>query len=266
MIKNRQTQFGFGFFLGIFAILSMGFTIWRPNFHRNLEKKDNLISEQQLDPTPTVDRLAEPDLPENPTQVEIGENLYYHHCMPCHGDYGQGLTDEFRAVWVDDHQNCWAGGCHGGRSDDGGFPIPKYVPAVIVSESVSALQKFITNEDLYNFLIQKHPPKSPGVLEDHEYWALTAFLLAKSGRLSSEMILGAEVDEPLQNLEPTNNRLTMENVEEIELSTESESRFPIEILILVFLAILLGALTFFWLKNKTVAAPSEIQEQTQEKL
>ena len=41
-------------------------------------------------PTPTPDPLAIPLLPESPTQVDIGRNLYYYHCMPCHGDQGQG--------------------------------------------------------------------------------------------------------------------------------------------------------------------------------
>ena len=38
-------------------------------------------------------------------------------------------------VWVEDHQNCWGKGCHGGRADDEGFPIPKTIPAVIGPEA-----------------------------------------------------------------------------------------------------------------------------------
>jgi cytochrome c len=67
----------------------------------------------QTEPSPTVDRLAIPVLPDHPTQVEIGKNVYYYHCMPCHGDKGQRLTSEWRSQWVDDHQNCWGRGCHG---------------------------------------------------------------------------------------------------------------------------------------------------------
>lgn len=61
---------------------------------------------QQVEPKLTVDRLAIPELPENPTQVEVGRVSYYHNCMPCHGDEGQGLTEEFREIWEDDHQDC----------------------------------------------------------------------------------------------------------------------------------------------------------------
>ena len=41
---------------------------------------------------PVDDRLAEPVLPESPTQVDIGRNLYYFHCMPCHGAEARGDT------------------------------------------------------------------------------------------------------------------------------------------------------------------------------
>jgi hypothetical protein len=134
-------------------------------------------------PTPQVpveDRLAEPVLPESPTQVDIGRNLYYFHCMPCHGDRGQGLTEEFREVWVEDHQNCWARGCHTGRSELAAFYIPRSIPAV--SGSPQALGAFQTAEDLFVFLRATQPPQRPGALADSEYWALTSFLLHENGR------------------------------------------------------------------------------------
>src|SRR4030065_637897 len=74
---------------------------------------------------------ALPILPESPTAAQAGQVLYYYHCMPCHGDRGQGLTDEWRQVWVEDHQNCWGRGCHAGRLGDEGFPLPRVIPGVI---------------------------------------------------------------------------------------------------------------------------------------
>ena len=139
---------------------------------------------QEPSPTPTVDRLAIPEMPEEPTEIDIGRNLYYHNCMPCHGDIGQGLTDEWREVWVDDHQNCWGRGCHAGRSMEEGFPIPKFVPAVM--GPLPILQNFSNESDLYSYLSETHPPQQPGVLESDEYWALAAFLLSESGRLSED--------------------------------------------------------------------------------
>ena len=129
---------------------------------------------------PVEDRLAEPVLPESPTQVDIGRNLYYFHCMPCHGDRGQGLTDEFREIWVEDHQNCWGRGCHTGRSEMEAFYIPRSIPAVIGTSQ--ALGHFQTAGDLFAFLRATQPPQRPGALDDAEYWALTSFLLHENGR------------------------------------------------------------------------------------
>jgi len=132
--------------------------------------------------TPTPDRLATPVMPESPGQVDIGRNLYYYHCMPCHGDRGQGLTDEWREAWVHDHQNCWGRGCHSGRSDEEGFFLPRYVPPV--SGTSQALKLFRTAEDLFDFLQRTQPPQRPGALSEADYWALAAFLLDENGRLS----------------------------------------------------------------------------------
>ena len=137
-------------------------------------------SEGQTEQLPEVDRLAEPVLPESPTQVDIGRNLYYFHCMPCHGDRGQGLTDEWREVWVEDHQNCWARGCHTGRAELEAFAIPRTIPAVIGPPQ--ALGAFERADDLFDFLRATQPPQRPGALADSEYWALTSFLLHENGR------------------------------------------------------------------------------------
>ena len=123
-----------------------------------------------------TDRLALPTLPPNPTAIELGNYSYYYNCMPCHGDQGQGLTDEWRMVWVEDHRNCWDRGCHAGRPKDEGFPIPRYVPGV------TALERFADAQALFEYLKATHPPQHPGNLADEEYGSLTAFLWDKAGR------------------------------------------------------------------------------------
>lgn len=137
---------------------------------------------------PELDRLAIPVLPESPTQVEAGRYLYYFHCMPCHGDRGQGLTNEWREVWVEDHQNCWGRGCHTGSPEIGAFFIPRFVPPV--SGSPQALKAFETADDLFAFLRETQPPQRPGALSDSEYWELTAFLLHENDRLASDTQVG----------------------------------------------------------------------------
>ena len=150
---------------------------------RLLEAQHSDIPQTTPAPAPQMpmeDRLAEPVLPESPTQVDIGRNLYYFHCMPCHGDRGQGLTDEWREVWVEDHQNCWARGCHTGRAELEAFAIPHTIPAVIGPPQ--ALGAFERADDLFDFLRATQPPQRPGALADSEYWALTSFLLHENGR------------------------------------------------------------------------------------
>ena len=70
-------------------------------------------------------------LPASPQPRDFGQQVYYLNCMPCHGDVGQGLTDEWRDVREEEHRDCWVSGCHGGRAGDEGFPVPHTVPMVI---------------------------------------------------------------------------------------------------------------------------------------
>jgi len=138
-------------------------------------------------PLPTLDRLAEPPLSQNPTQLEWGRHLFWLNCMPCHGERGQGLTEEFRALYIED-QDCWARGCHGGRVEDQGFPIPRSVPAII--SATGGLPPFGTAEQLFEYLRATHPPQHPGYLPDDEYWALTAYLMDQNHRLQPAQVLG----------------------------------------------------------------------------
>lgn len=137
------------------------------------------------------DGLATPVLPARPTQIDLGHNAYYYHCMPCHGDVGQGLTDEWRHVWVEDHQNCWGRRCHGGKVGDEGFPLPRTIPAVF--HTPDQLQtRFPSVEALYDYLQRTHPPQRPGALAEDEYWSLTALLLAENERLPAGKVLGPQ--------------------------------------------------------------------------
>ncbi len=143
-------------------------------------------------PTPTPDRLAEPALPADPTQYEQGRHLYWMNCMPCHGDKGQGLTDEFRSLWVDDHQNCWGRGCHGGRQEDEGFPLPRAIPAVIFPSG--DLLAYATGDQLFEYLRTTHPPQHPGYLPEDECWAITAYVLTENKRLPPGQELGPQAE------------------------------------------------------------------------
>jgi mono/diheme cytochrome c family protein len=137
-----------------------------------------------LSPTPTYDPLSEPIVPDNPSEYDLGRNWYWHNCMTCHGDVGQGLTDEFRAIWPEDHQNCWAHGCHGGHNGDEGFPIPTVVPPLV---NESKLVRFTSQQAFYEYLKSTHPPQDPGGLTDEEYQAIVKFVFSLNDRSLDEI-------------------------------------------------------------------------------
>jgi hypothetical protein len=137
--------------------------------------------------TLNLSRLDEPPLPPNPTQLEKGRHLFWLNCMTCHGDRGQGLTDEFRSLYVEE-ADCWVRGCHAGHNSDQGFPIPHTIPAII--SSTGELPPFKTPEQLFEYLRTTHPPQNPGFMPAEDYWALTAYLLAENGRLPVGVLPG----------------------------------------------------------------------------
>jgi mono/diheme cytochrome c family protein len=135
-----------------------------------------------LDPTvvttPTIDRLAAPPTVENPTQADEGAQLFWLHCQPCHGDVGQGLTEDWRNQYPEEDRNCWNSGCHGNRPYENGFTLPTSVPAVTGENS---LETFETVGQLYNFISAAMPYQNPGYLSEEEYLAMTAFLARAHG-------------------------------------------------------------------------------------
>lgn len=142
----------------------------------------------QPTPSPVSDRLAEPTLPPDPSQADEGAQLYWLYCMPCHGDRGQGLTAEFRALYPPEEQNCWQSGCHGDRPYENGWTLPRYVPPLI---GPGRLARFETAAGLQAYLRAAMPWHAPGSLDDETYWKITAYLLRENG-VPFEDPLGAE--------------------------------------------------------------------------
>ena len=128
-------------------------------------------------PAPTQDRLAEPTLPANPTQADRGAHVYWLSCLPCHGDRGQGLTDEFRATYPEEEQNCWQSGCHGKNPYESGFTIPKQIPALVGEKT---LAKFSSGAQLYAYIQAAMPFWKPGSLSEEDAWKVTAFVLREN--------------------------------------------------------------------------------------
>lgn len=138
--------------------------------------------------TPTVDRLAKPTLPASPAQADLGAQVYWLWCLPCHGEKGQGLTDEFRTTYPPEEQYCWERGCHGKSPYDQGFILPTAIPAVIGN---ATLGKFSDAAQLNAYIRAAMPYWKPGVLTEEEAWQVTAFLLRANGLWDASTELNA---------------------------------------------------------------------------
>ena len=126
---------------------------------------------------PTPDRLAQPTLPADPSQADKGAQVYWLSCLPCHGDRGQGLTEEFKQAYPEEDRNCWNSGCHGNHPYENGFTLPKTVPAII---GVGTLQKFSNALVLRSYIFAAMPFWKPASLTEEESWQVTAFLLREN--------------------------------------------------------------------------------------
>ena len=138
-------------------------------------------------PTPTVDRLAAPEMPSEPSQADLGAQVYYQVCMACHGDKGQGLTDEWRQVWGQD-SNCWKSKCHSFDHPPQGFHlIETCCKAVIGPNTLPTLH---SAQELFTYLTETMPWWNPGSLKQEEYWQLTAYLMRENSALPDGVTLG----------------------------------------------------------------------------
>jgi cytochrome c len=126
---------------------------------------------------PTPDRLAQPTLPVNPSQADKGAQVYWLVCLPCHGDRGQGLTEEFKQTYPEEDRNCWNSGCHGNHPYENGFTLPKTIPPVI---GAGTLQKFPNALILRSYISAAMPYWRPASLTEEESWQVTAFLLREN--------------------------------------------------------------------------------------
>jgi cytochrome c len=131
----------------------------------------------------TIDRLAEPTLPANPSQADYGAQVYWLNCSACHGDRAQGLTDEFRQLYPPEDQNCWKSHCHGKVTYENGFTVPTLVPQLV---GTGSLAKFDTAANLYGFIHAAMPFQKPNSLTDEQYYQITAFLLRQNGLIDDQ--------------------------------------------------------------------------------
>jgi quinol-cytochrome oxidoreductase complex cytochrome b subunit len=151
-----------------------------------------LAAPPEPDPTPTPlinPRMAEPVVPANPTLAEQGALVYWKFCLACHGDQGQGLTEEYRLMAFGEDNNCWASKCHGPSHPPEGFSFPRVVPAMV---GASTMQRFVTAAELQKYIFENMPWWNKGSLSMNEAWALTAILLQRNQILPKDVDLNPE--------------------------------------------------------------------------
>ena len=137
-------------------------------------------------PTATPGRLERPRLSDPPTQVEQGGLIFWGICMACHGDRGQGLTDEWRTLAYADDKDCWSSQCHGSSHPSQGFELPRSIPALV---GESRLGKFMSARQLYDYVLAAMPWWNPGSLTPEQGWQVTTYLLKLNGSLPSGIFL-----------------------------------------------------------------------------
>ena len=141
------------------------------------------------------ERLAEPTLSSVPSQADHGAQVYWLWCLPCHGDRGQGLTEEFRETYPPEDQNCWKSGCHGELPYEDGFTIPKEIPALIGSDV--NLGKFANAAVLQSYILEEMPFWDAGALTEEESWKVVAFLLRENGIYYDQVLDDTNADQVL---------------------------------------------------------------------
>ncbi len=136
--------------------------------------------------TLTYNRLEKPQVSTPPTQADQGAVYYWLVCIPCHGDKGQGLTEEWREVFGPQEKNCWQAECHGKRHPDEGFELPHVVPPVL---GPTALGRFNNAQELHRLISTSMPWYRPSFMNAEESWQVTAYLLRQQGVMPPKVTL-----------------------------------------------------------------------------
>lgn len=125
-------------------------------------------------------------------QVLHGADIYYERCAVCHGDTAKGF-DEARTVFPEEHQKCER--CHRKNNPPQmDMQQMSWRSAFSIGEAPAlhgefALPNFRNGFVLYSYISASMPRPFPGLLEEDEYWAITAFLLDVNGADLGEISL-----------------------------------------------------------------------------
>ncbi len=137
---------------------------------------------------PPIADAGGPVLPASPDQADHGSHVYWQICMACHGDQGQGLTDEWREAWGPEDMNCWQSKCHAANHPPQGFQLPRTVPPVVGS---GALANIPNGQVLFTVVEESMPWWNPGSLTEAQAWEASAYLMKANRALPENVTLSA---------------------------------------------------------------------------
>jgi quinol-cytochrome oxidoreductase complex cytochrome b subunit len=141
-----------------------------------------------ITPTFNPERLVQPPTVYPPAQSDTGAQIFWGMCMSCHGDQGQGLTEDWLNSFPPLEQNCWDSGCHASDAPANSFEIPQTgIPSLA---GAGTLGRFSNSFELYRFIIENMPFFRSGSLTSGEAWSLTAFILRINDREVEGFLLG----------------------------------------------------------------------------
>ena len=163
-------------FIAIFLLI--GTLLIIPTVQASSQIQATSTPAPQATPTFDLQRLEKPVVPsDNTEQLKKGSTVYWGVCMACHGDRGQGLTEEWKDAFGKEDRNCWNVGCHGYDHPPQGFLIPKdkVIPAVA---GMGRLTRFQNAQELHDFILANMPWWSPGKLTNEETWQVTSYILS----------------------------------------------------------------------------------------
>ncbi len=149
---------------------------------------ENLETVFTATPTFDISRLEQPPTPAATDQANNGGLVFWGMCMSCHGDRGQGLTEEWRDSFGKEEMNCWASGCHGADAPQNSFQIPGTgAPAVA---GTGSLLRFSNSYELKTYISKNMPLFPSGSLSPEQSWDLTAYIMQMNNVQPAELIMG----------------------------------------------------------------------------
>jgi len=176
--------------LALTVIIALGFGaifLFSASVNASAAMQITVTPTSQITPTFDTARLAQPPTVFPPQQADNGAQTYWGMCMVCHGDHGQGLTDEWRGSYPGKYRNCWESGCHGSDHPINSFEILETgAPALV---GAGKLARFSNAFELYSYIQQNMPLFPAGSLTSEEAWSLTAYILRLNDRQPDGFIL-----------------------------------------------------------------------------